>query len=971
MARFGFDLAAGEYLEVSVSQEEADRVATLRPPGGGTALRIDTVTPVAAQVPERVRFVAGRPGLHVLEVSGGSSGSRGRFRLSIAARRPATARDRTAARAVAQLAEAERLRRTKNRSNEEQALPIYEQAARGFAALGDRGEEAYARIQRGRVLAGHGRWEEAEREYRRAVQLCPIEREPVGRAVATTDLALLLSSPLGRTEEARTLLREVLPIWRRLGAVSRMAQVENELALRAQERGELAEAERLFLSSIAHREKEGNDYEVALALGNLATVYGSANESRLSLDTVLLAESRLPPTTRPADRAWFLAKRGEALARLRRFAEAESALLEGRALAVEGAASDSVEGAQFDRRLAQLAYQVGRIEEAVARYRSALAGFEAAGHEPGAVATTQDLAWAELHRGRLDVAERLFRAVPPRAREIGDRWIEAAARLGLARVERANRRPAAALREAREALGIVESLRHRAGRADLGSSVFADRQSTFDLAAELLIERHDATGEPAFAEETFGIAERSRARRLLDLLTGDAPEPAPGAREEGPGAASHAVGEAEKSVERLRALGASEERIRAAEAELRLALAELRRAAPVGPGGFSAVPLSLAEIRRRLDARTALLEFDLGERSSSLWVVTREGLDRFPLPGRERVERSVVLALEVLSSPGATAESVQAQRVLAETARLLFGAALPSLRQPRWLIVADGALQALPLGALPDPRDRGRPLLASREVVYAPSASVAVQLTARGRRPSADGPLLAVFADSVYEPTDPRLSATPPSRSIRPSKAEAETERGLELPRLPASAAEARRILDLVPASRRIEALGPDAIKERILSGELASSRLLHFAVHGRPSFDLPELSSLEFSRFQSDGRPIDGTLHAYEIARLRLRADLVVLSACRSGQGTQIAGEGLVGLSHAFLAAGAARVVASYWPVQDEATAELMARFYEGLLTRRLSASLALSRAQLSIAADPRWRRPYYWAGFSVQGGF
>lgn len=969
--RFAFDLAEGEYLDLAISQEEADLVATLFAPGGGEGLRIDTVTPVAERVPERVRFVAAETGLHVLKVAAGSSGSKGRFRLSVRALRRATLTDRAAARAAVRLATAERLRRFRDRANEERALPLYAEAARRFSALGDRGGEAYARIQRGRVLVRVGYAEEAEREVRRALEVSSIESEPAWRAVAATELARLLSSG-GRNEEARTLLEEALPLWRRLGVVSRIAQVENELALRAQERGELAEAERLFLSSIAHREQEGNDYEVALALGNLATVYGSANENRLALDTALRALQRLPLGTSPADRAWFLSNRGEALTRLRRFDEAQGALLEARASLVGAgdATGDPGEVAQIDRRLARLAHQLGRTEEAVVHYRKALAGFEAAHDLPGAVATAQDLAWAELHRGHLREAERLFRSVPSRAREIGDRWTEAAAQLGLARIERANRRPEAALARAREALEIVETLRHRAGRGDLGSSVFADRQSFFDLAAQLLVERHEATGEPAFAEEAFDIAERSRARRLLDLVAADGPERAAGMPRPDSSGASRAVGEAEKTLRRLRALGASEERVAAAEAELRQALADLRRAAPWAAGDLAAAPLSLAEIRRRLDGRTALLEFDLGDESSSLWVVTRERLDRFPLPDRGRVEERVALALEVLSSPGALADGVTSQKVLTETTAILFGAALPSLRRPRWLIVADGALQALPLGALPDPAHPGQPFLAGREVVYAPSASVAVRLAERGRRAPGGGPLLAAFADPAYGPADPRLAARP-SAKADPPEGEADPERGLDLSRLVASGGEARRILDLVPASRRLEALGPDAAKERILSGELASVRLLHFAVHGRPSLDLPELSSLEFSRFRRDGRPMDGTLHAYEIARLRLRADLAVLSACESAQGARIAGEGLVGLAHAFLAAGAARVVASHWPVEDQATAELMARFYDGLLRRRLSPSRALQQAQLSIAADPRWRRPYYWAGFSVQGGF
>src|SRR6478609_6211888 len=114
-----------------------------------------------------------------------------------------------------------------------------------------------------------------------------------------------------------------------------------------------------------------------------------------------------------------------------------------------------------------------------------------------------------------------------------------------------------------------------------------------------------------------------------------------------------------------------------------------------------------------------------------------------------------------------------------------------------------------------------------------------------------------------------------------------------------------------------------------------------------------------------------DGILYAHEIARLHLPADLAVLSACQSGRGAAVSGEGLVGLVHAFFTAGTARVVASDWSVNDQATAELMGLFYEGLLRQHLSPSRALQQAQLALAGRSAWHRPYYWAGFVVQGGF
>jgi CHAT domain-containing protein len=116
-------------------------------------------------------------------------------------------------------------------------------------------------------------------------------------------------------------------------------------------------------------------------------------------------------------------------------------------------------------------------------------------------------------------------------------------------------------------------------------------------------------------------------------------------------------------------------------------------------------------------------------------------------------------------------------------------------------------------------------------------------------------------------------------------------------------------------------------------------------------------------------GRPREGLLRAHEIHRLRLGADLVVLSACETALGREVRGEGLYGLARGFLYAGASRVVASLWSVRDEATAQLMSRFYAAMIREGLTPSAALRRAQASLQAEPRWASPYYWAGFVLQG--
>jgi CHAT domain-containing protein len=161
-----------------------------------------------------------------------------------------------------------------------------------------------------------------------------------------------------------------------------------------------------------------------------------------------------------------------------------------------------------------------------------------------------------------------------------------------------------------------------------------------------------------------------------------------------------------------------------------------------------------------------------------------------------------------------------------------------------------------------------------------------------------------------------------------------------------------------------------DASRATLISPELSQYRILHLATHGLLNSAHPELSGVVFSLFDRQGKPQDGFLRLHEIYNLKLSADLVVLSACQTGLGQEIRGEGLVGLTRGFMYAGAQRVVASLWKVDDRATAELMKRFYSGMLgDQSLRPAAALRAAQTAMWRTKGWESPYYWAAFVLQG--
>jgi CHAT domain-containing protein len=190
------------------------------------------------------------------------------------------------------------------------------------------------------------------------------------------------------------------------------------------------------------------------------------------------------------------------------------------------------------------------------------------------------------------------------------------------------------------------------------------------------------------------------------------------------------------------------------------------------------------------------------------------------------------------------------------------------------------------------------------------------------------------------------------------------------LPRLYNTRSEAEVIKSLVPPRESLQALDFAANRAAVTSASLSQYRILHFATHAFVNSTHPELSGIVLSLVNEQGEPRDGFLRAHEIFNLKLPAELVVLSACRTGLGKDVRGEGLVGMTRGFMYAGAPRVVVSLWSLDDRATAELMARFYGKMLgAERLAPAAALRAAQVEMWRSKRWGQPYFWAASVLQG--
>jgi len=437
-------------------------------------------------------------------------------------------------------------------------------------------------------------------------------------------------------------------------------------------------------------------------------------------------------------------------------------------------------------------------------------------------------------------------------------------------------------------------------------------------------------------------------------------------------------------------------------------------------------PLNAKEIQERLlDADTVLLEYSLGEKRSYVFAVTKNAVAAYELPKRAEIEAAARHAYDLLTAPnsrikGESYAERQARvvqtgteywRVAGQLSRMILGPVAGLLRDPsptvrgerrsknkRLVIVSDGALHYVPFAALPLPHELTVPLLTvplmvRHEVISLPSASVLAVLRQEAVGRKSPERAIAVLADPVFDRRDMRVQsgAMPPkdekeqlqaNRGAQGQEEDVDTTLAadrltrsvsdlaiLRLPRLPKTREEARSILATIPPGQGMLAVDFKASRVTATGRGLAQFRIVHFATHGLLNSKHPELSGLVLSLVNEKGVAQNGFLGLQDIYNLNLPVDLVVLSACETGLGKNIQGEGMVGLTRGFMYAGATRVVASLWQVNDQATAELMARFYKSMEGQGMRPAAALRAAQIGMWRQKRRSSPYYWAAFQIQG--
>lgn len=644
-------------------------------------------------------------------------------------------------------------------------------------------------------------------------------------------------------------------------------------------------------------------------LGRAQATLGQAEEALSAYDQALALWRRLG---RRQDEGKTLANRGELFNALgqaeRAFDDFDQAIPQ---------LTDQSEAAGALASRGYLHSEAGRTAEAEADLRQALALQRRTGDRRGEAVTLNGLGLLRQRQGRVAEARQSFEQAVALFAALGEHPNEAAALTNLGGLWADHGDPEAAETAFERAITALAASGRRTPETTAWTGLAKARRARGDLrgalrAAETGLARIEALRTEPGSHEDLRVsffASQQEAYALAVDLAMDVHDP-------------------------TRALALNER------ARARGLLDVLAASAPFDP-------LTLKEIQAQaLDPGTVLLEYALGERRSFLWAVSAGRLDSWELPPRAVLEGAARRAHAALASPNRTLARSESKEALAALSRLLLAPAagrLAASRSHRLVVVPDGALHLVPFAALPDPVFQDGPLLARREVVTVPSASSLAGIRKRRREARAPG-VVAVLADPAFGDSS-------------------------RFPQLPQTREEALTVLALAPPGERLAALGFAARRELATGGALARFRVIHFATHAVVDPEHPELSGIALSMVDAAGRPRDGFLRSPEIYRLRLEADLVVLSACETALGREVRGEGVVGLTRAFLHAGARRMLVSLWPVEDRATTELMGRFYQGLFTERLTPAAALRQAQDEARRAPGRRDPYFWAGFTLQG--
>lgn len=614
------------------------------------------------------------------------------------------------------------------------------------------------------------------------------------------------------------------------------------------------------------------------------------------------------------------------------------------------------EGARVLALIAQLDEQQGKTTEARSKYHSALETFRSLADGVNEAAVLYALGSLELRENKIDLA---------------DEYLS-------------------------QSIAATEDIRLLSTSSDLTAAFSAAVHERYETYIECLMRQNQAKPSDDLVARAFEISELARARSLAELLQANQTNLAPGVDPE--------LAAQEKFL-RQSLRGSENEKIKLLATDYkRQDLLDLERESarlksrhqqvtdtiraryPAYEQISRPTAWNLRQIQEQViaDDDTVILEYSLGRESSHVWAVTRDAIRHYKLPPQAQISAAGQRVYKLLASRAAAEDGKALTQATEALGHLVLEPVAAELTKRHLIVVADGVLNYIPFQFLPTPKNPGEPLIANYEINNVPSASILGQLRLETARRQAPERVVAAFGDPVFPANwKERVNANLSDQLTYLPSPENTWQHALRDIELSGDSFNASTIGPLFYATRELTNLrevagsetfvftGFDATREQLAGADLSQYAILHFATHGVFDPKEPEKSGLFLSMVDRDGNPQNGFIGLQDVYGLHAPVDLVVLSACRTGLGKDVRGEGLIGLTRGFMYAGASSVMASLWKVDDEATAELMKRFYANMLQGGMPPAAALRAAQNSIRQEPQWRSPYFWAAFTLQGEY
>jgi CHAT domain-containing protein len=1009
---FRITLGSGQYLHLVVDQRGIDVTVRLVGPDGAPLGKSDS----RSQGPESVMFVTQAPGAYRIEVSAKKKDALpGRYEVRIERLQAATAQDenRIATREMAAKAveDGARLSEEGSADSRQRAIEKYQEACWHWQAAHDRQEEAYTLLSIGWVYRDLRQWPHAIEYYEQALTLFRFTGDQSGEGAALHSIGLARLAT-GEFQKAVDALQEALPPLRATAFRDGEAATVGVLGGAYLASGEMQPALNHLQQSLSLWQLLGDRYPLVQTLRVLGSVYAFLDRQKEAsgyfdqakrLET---AGADFKEELSPHEKTRLAAE----IAQGEGYRLVAQATLESRREAIakfnEALQGWRSLGDQYMEALAltmigSIYYLLGENQKAVDCLSEALSLWRTLGNRYQETIMHGSLGEAYYALSQRQKAFEHVSECLDRLRVTPDPYIEANALYLLARIERDRGRLVEARTRIDAVLDFYESYRTKVASQDLRASFLSKVQEAYHLSIDLLMrldEREPAAGHNRAALQA---SERARARSLLELLTeakidvrqGIDPELKKRERELDAQLSSlqsrliAAHSQAKPNPEKI---ASADQALKKAEREREQLEMEIRQKHPRYAELRYPTPLDVKAIQALLDEQTALVEYALGANGSFLFAVTKERFLAARLPAGPLISERVETLRRALTEPKQTTLPNYLdparwlyQQLIQPAAKLLAG-------KQQLIIVPDGILYYLPFEALltsgaratlqPRPPGQWPYLVRQYAVSYVPSAGILASL--QDQRPARAKPnkTFLSYADPFYGGTD--LATIRGFANGRP----------WELKPLPYSRAEVERIAKLYRKEEVAKFMGAEASEENVKAEDrLSQYRYVHFSVHGLLNESEPQYAGLVLSLSRAtdsrpktqDSRPTeqnpqsairnpqseDGLLQVYEIFNLRLNADLVVLSACETGLGKQVKGEGVIGLTRAFLYAGTPSVVVSLWKVLDRSTPELMSRFYRHLKDEQTSKAHALRQAQLELLRQKGLAHPYYWASFVVVG--